>query len=153
MDRPLQMVTSFRALNSMLNIRRGSGLVLDWQQNQGLIFAGGDSRSIRVWDTHRERSPGVGGKLCCSKGLSLRLFSTYRTTTPSWTVQSHLWPQTPTLLRSSSQVSGTAAYKFSTGASSRMTPWYGHIWSIAPGFEEFVGKRERRRTSYQQGKC
>ncbi|KAL5530680.1 KOG1 [Sanghuangporus sanghuang] len=57
-DRLLQMVTSFRALNNMLNIGRGSGLVLDWQQSQGLALAGGDSRTIRIWDAHRESSAG-----------------------------------------------------------------------------------------------
>ncbi|EJD01108.1 uncharacterized protein FOMMEDRAFT_21560 [Fomitiporia mediterranea MF3/22] len=53
-DRPLQMVTSFRALSNMIPMKRGSGLVLDWQQNQGVIIAGGDSRSIRLWDANRE---------------------------------------------------------------------------------------------------
>ncbi|KAI5124927.1 hypothetical protein M0805_007354 [Coniferiporia weirii] len=53
-DQPLQMVTSFRALNNMVAVKRGSGLVLDWQQSQGIILAGGDSRTIRLWDAHRE---------------------------------------------------------------------------------------------------
>ena len=54
-DHPLQMVTSFRVLPAMVPVRRGSGLVLDWQQNSGTIIAGGDSRSIRMWDAHKER--------------------------------------------------------------------------------------------------
>ncbi|KAH8113253.1 hypothetical protein DFH11DRAFT_1601015 [Phellopilus nigrolimitatus] len=53
-EQQLQMVTSFRALNNMVTVKRGSGLVLDWQQNQGIILAGGDSRTIRTWDAHRE---------------------------------------------------------------------------------------------------
>jgi regulator-associated protein of mTOR len=48
------MVSSFRALNTLISVRKGSGLVLEWQQGPGVIVAGGDSRSIRLWDAHRE---------------------------------------------------------------------------------------------------
>lgn len=50
----LQMVTAFRAISAMIPLRRGSGLILDWNQNTGMILAGGDSRTIRPWDAHRE---------------------------------------------------------------------------------------------------
>lgn len=53
------MVTSFRALSSMVPLRRGSGLVLDWRQESGVIYAGGDSRTIRLWDAHRECTSSV----------------------------------------------------------------------------------------------
>ena len=32
----------------------GSGLVVCWEQETGLLLASGDSRVIRVWDTQRE---------------------------------------------------------------------------------------------------
>ena len=32
----------------------GSGLVLDWEQESGMLLASGDVRIIRVWDTQRE---------------------------------------------------------------------------------------------------
>ncbi|KAH7911589.1 raptor N-terminal caspase like domain-containing protein [Hygrophoropsis aurantiaca] len=51
---PLQMVSSFRGLNEMIQIRRGSGLVMDWKQSGGSLLIGGDSRIIRVWDAHTE---------------------------------------------------------------------------------------------------
>lgn len=53
-DKPLQMVTSFRGLGTLVPMKRGSGIVLDWQQGPGVILAGGDSRTIRAWDAHRE---------------------------------------------------------------------------------------------------
>lgn len=52
----VETVTSFRALNTMVSMRRGSGLILDWQQSPGIILAAGDSRVIRAWDAHREYS-------------------------------------------------------------------------------------------------
>lgn len=53
-DRQLQMVTSFRALSRMVHLRRGSGLTLEWQPASGTIIASGDSRTVRLWDAHRE---------------------------------------------------------------------------------------------------
>ena len=32
-----------------------AGLVLEWEQTTGLLYAAGDVRLIRVWDTHKER--------------------------------------------------------------------------------------------------
>ena len=29
-------------------------MVLEWEQATGLLYAGGDVRHIRVWDTHKE---------------------------------------------------------------------------------------------------
>ena len=51
---PLQMVSSFRGLTEMINVRRGSGLIIDWKQCGGTLLVGGDSRIIRVWDAHTE---------------------------------------------------------------------------------------------------
>ena len=51
---PIQMVSAFRALNEIISVRRGSGLILDWKQSSGLLVVGGDSRVIRLWDAHTE---------------------------------------------------------------------------------------------------
>ncbi|QRW24836.1 WD repeat protein [Rhizoctonia solani] len=51
---PLEMVTSFRALNHTIPLQKGSGLVTDWQQESGLLLVGGDSRVVRVWDGFQE---------------------------------------------------------------------------------------------------
>ena len=31
-----------------------AGMVLEWEQATGLLYAAGDVRHIRVWDTHKE---------------------------------------------------------------------------------------------------
>ena len=31
-----------------------AGMVLEWEQMTGLLYAAGDVRHIRVWDTHKE---------------------------------------------------------------------------------------------------
>ncbi|TFK56405.1 hypothetical protein OE88DRAFT_12946 [Heliocybe sulcata] len=51
---PVQMVSSFRGLNELVQTRRGSGVITDWKQNGGFLMVGGDSRVIRVWDAHTE---------------------------------------------------------------------------------------------------
>ncbi|KAI0673943.1 hypothetical protein C8Q78DRAFT_662134 [Trametes maxima] len=51
---PVQMVSAFRGLNEVLQVKRGSGVVTDWKQSGGTLLAGGDSRIIRVWDAHTE---------------------------------------------------------------------------------------------------
>ena len=32
----------------------GVGMVLEWEQQTGLLYASGDVRHVRVWDTHKE---------------------------------------------------------------------------------------------------
>jgi regulator-associated protein of mTOR len=53
---PVQMVSSFRALNDVIIMKRGtgSGVVTDWKQQGGTLLVSGDSRFIRVWDAHTE---------------------------------------------------------------------------------------------------
>ncbi|EMD32619.1 hypothetical protein CERSUDRAFT_87930 [Gelatoporia subvermispora B] len=51
---PVQMVSSFRGLNELIQVRRGSGVVTDWKQASGSLLVGGDSRIIRLWDAHTE---------------------------------------------------------------------------------------------------
>jgi len=48
------MVSSFRGLNEVIQLRQGSGLVLDWKQSTGSLLVGGDSRVIKVWDAQTE---------------------------------------------------------------------------------------------------
>ena len=51
---PVQMVSSFRGANEMLQMQRGSGVITDWRQTGGTLLVGGDSRVVRVWDAHTE---------------------------------------------------------------------------------------------------
>ncbi|XP_022092317.1 regulatory-associated protein of mTOR-like isoform X1 [Acanthaster planci] len=51
---PVELVSSWHALSDMLPSIKGAGLVLDWEQESGMLLASGDVRTIRVWDTQRE---------------------------------------------------------------------------------------------------
>ena len=51
---PVQMVSAFRGLNEVLQVKRGTGVVTDWKQPGGTLMVGGDSRIVRVWDAHTE---------------------------------------------------------------------------------------------------
>ncbi|KZP15647.1 hypothetical protein FIBSPDRAFT_895647 [Athelia psychrophila] len=51
---PVQMVSSFRGLNEVVQMKKGSGFIMDWKQTGGTLLVGGDSRIIRVWDAHTE---------------------------------------------------------------------------------------------------
>lgn len=39
----------------------GAGMVVDWEQETGLLMTSGDVRVIRIWDTEREMKVQVGG--------------------------------------------------------------------------------------------
>lgn len=49
-----KLVSSMRALPHLIRSKRPSGLIMDWQQISGSLLVGGDSRSVRIWDAHRE---------------------------------------------------------------------------------------------------
>ncbi|KAJ7082524.1 hypothetical protein C8R43DRAFT_1052351 [Mycena crocata] len=51
---PVQMVSAFRALNELVTVKQGAGIVMDWKQSAGIVLVGGDSRIIRVWDAQTE---------------------------------------------------------------------------------------------------
>ncbi|KAJ3493649.1 hypothetical protein NLJ89_g10966 [Agrocybe chaxingu] len=51
---PLQMVSAFRGINEMVQVRQGSGLVMDWKQSVGTLLVGGDAHTIKVWDAQTE---------------------------------------------------------------------------------------------------
>lgn len=40
----------------------GAGMVVDWEQETGLLMTSGDVRIIRIWDTEREMKVQVGGR-------------------------------------------------------------------------------------------
>ena len=62
---PVQMVSAFRGLNEVLQVRRGTGVITDWKQHSGTLMVGGDSRIIRVWDAHTESQIMVRDPLAC----------------------------------------------------------------------------------------
>ncbi|XP_058531468.1 regulatory-associated protein of mTOR isoform X2 [Ochotona princeps] len=49
-----EMVTAWQGLSDMLPTTRGAGMVVDWEQETGLLMSSGDVRVVRVWDTDRE---------------------------------------------------------------------------------------------------
>uniref|UniRef100_A0A8C5RAJ9 Regulatory associated protein of MTOR complex 1 n=1 Tax=Leptobrachium leishanense TaxID=445787 RepID=A0A8C5RAJ9_9ANUR len=49
-----EMVTAWQGLSDMLPTTRGAGMVVDWEQESGLLVTSGDVRIIRIWDTERE---------------------------------------------------------------------------------------------------
>ncbi|KAL1726713.1 hypothetical protein EV714DRAFT_254690 [Schizophyllum commune] len=53
---PLQMVSSWRAINELIYTDHGAGLIMDWNQSSGVLLVGGDSRTVKVWDAQTETS-------------------------------------------------------------------------------------------------
>ncbi|KNZ76317.1 WD repeat-containing protein mip1 [Termitomyces sp. J132] len=53
---PVQMVSAFRGLNEVIQLRQGAGVITDWRQSSGHLLVGGDSRIIRCWDAQTETS-------------------------------------------------------------------------------------------------
>uniref|UniRef100_G3Q2F0 Regulatory-associated protein of mTOR n=1 Tax=Gasterosteus aculeatus aculeatus TaxID=481459 RepID=G3Q2F0_GASAC len=49
-----EMVTAWQGLSDMLPTTRSAGMVVDWEQETGLLMTSGDVRVIRIWDTDRE---------------------------------------------------------------------------------------------------
>ncbi|XP_036078204.1 regulatory-associated protein of mTOR isoform X4 [Rousettus aegyptiacus] len=49
-----EMVTAWQGLSDMLPTTRGAGMVVDWEQETGLLMSSGDVRIVRIWDTERE---------------------------------------------------------------------------------------------------
>ncbi|XP_040845743.1 regulatory-associated protein of mTOR isoform X3 [Ochotona curzoniae] len=49
-----EMVTAWQGLSDMLPTTRGAGMVVDWEQETGLLMSSGDVRVVRIWDTDRE---------------------------------------------------------------------------------------------------
>lgn len=53
-DTSPKLVTAWRAINDLFPTTRGSGLVFDWNNNDGLLSVSGDINVIRLWDVERE---------------------------------------------------------------------------------------------------
>ncbi|KIO31941.1 hypothetical protein M407DRAFT_4824 [Tulasnella calospora MUT 4182] len=53
-DYPIEMCSSFRALPRLSMSEHRSGVVTDWLQPYGLLVVGGDSKTIKIWDAHKE---------------------------------------------------------------------------------------------------
>ena len=63
------LAAAFTALPDIAPTSRGSGLIVDWQQHSGILAAGGNSETIRLWDVSREQCTRVlytGMKQCTS---------------------------------------------------------------------------------------
>ena len=42
------------SFHTFVSIILASGMILEWKQNSGLLFASGDVRVIKVWDVQQE---------------------------------------------------------------------------------------------------
>lgn len=62
---PLQMVSAFRGLHEVIQLRQGAGLVMNWDQAPGTLLVGGDCRVIKAWDAGTENA----GLVCLSPTL------------------------------------------------------------------------------------
>ena len=49
-----QLLAAWRAMPSLIIVKRGPGLVMDWSQSAGTFTVGGDSKEIVVWDATAE---------------------------------------------------------------------------------------------------
>lgn len=116
-----KLLSAFVAVPDLIPGTRGSGLVTNWQQRAGMLFAGGNSSYLRGWDLRQEQctfslatntdscitsmasDETTGGTLVAGFGDgALRLFDartrpefavkmTMREHT-SWVVQTHVYP-------------------------------------------------------------
>lgn len=50
-----QLATAFVAVPDLVPGTRGSGLVMNWQQNSGVMLAGGNSGVLRGWNLRHEK--------------------------------------------------------------------------------------------------
>ena len=80
------MVSAFRGLNEVVQLRQGAGMIMDWKQSAGILLVGGDSRVIKVWDAQTETQ----GLVRTTSFFSDNEISTYfRTLKPTQRVLSH----------------------------------------------------------------
>ncbi|CAH0492228.1 unnamed protein product [Peronospora farinosa] len=50
-----KLLSAFVAVPDLVPGTRGSGLVMNWQQNAGMMYAGGNSGMLRGWDLRQEK--------------------------------------------------------------------------------------------------
>jgi regulator-associated protein of mTOR len=67
------LISSWKALGDMEQGSKNVGMVLEWEQPTGLLYATGDVRHIGVWDTHKEMKIQdiLTGADCCLTSLAL----------------------------------------------------------------------------------
>lgn len=46
--------TGSRGDTAVVHVPSGAGMVVDWEQETGLLMSSGDVRIVRIWDTDRE---------------------------------------------------------------------------------------------------
>ena len=61
--KPVELVTSFRALTDVIQSTKNAGVVVEWMQGQGKALVAGDVRVIRVWNVATE---------CCTVDIPAR---------------------------------------------------------------------------------
>jgi regulator-associated protein of mTOR len=64
------MVSAFRGLNEVIQLRQGSGVVTDWKQSAGTLLVGGDSHVVKVWDAQTETQ----GLVCLENDQSINAY-------------------------------------------------------------------------------
>lgn len=73
-----QKQTGLSHFCDLLVVGSGSGLVVSWEQETGILLASGDVRFIRVWDTQREMrmqvGPGEKNRSCHVTHKALRFY-------------------------------------------------------------------------------
>jgi WD40 repeat protein len=142
---PMEMVTSFRALNHTIPLQKGSGLVCDWQQESGLLVCGGDSRVVRVWDGFQE--------LCLAVSFSVIMQRFTRTHRPrgcsanrrslrKWTPALPQLLLIPTAPTRSWQVLPMADCAYTTGELGAMRRWFVTGTGTKAGSRASIGKKE-----------
>lgn len=50
-----ELASAFRAMHTVVPSSHPAGLVVAWDQLAGHLATGGDARSIRIWDAHKEK--------------------------------------------------------------------------------------------------
>lgn len=49
------LLSAFRAVSDLQTTDKGSGMICEWQQFNGLLMAGGHSKNLQIWDLHSEK--------------------------------------------------------------------------------------------------
>jgi len=86
---PVQLVSGFRALATMVPATHGAGIVTEWNQMWNRLLCGGDSESVYDWDAMTERCVTVSTS-CAFELVERRLICVDRLLRLKRPVRSHL---------------------------------------------------------------
>ena len=50
-----ELITAWKCLPDMLPDDSGSGLIIEWDQTNGKLYAAGDSKYVKIWDINTEK--------------------------------------------------------------------------------------------------